>query len=649
MNRLLTALRNYRNALLPVSGAVFLNLPLLLAIFWRNQPGTSPTALNTLYLTGVALGYYLLPLLIVLVVASLTALFSRRGALILAVVLLGAFIFYMLADSIVFGIYKFHIDLFWMDFVVHNAGGMGISAGMMLKAAAVLAVVMALEFGLIRLAGHWLHRARFVWLMVALSLVLFAASQVMHILAYEKDDSRITALTPGLPFYMPFTSHKHAVRYGDKVPLFADEEGGAPDGSSGSAHGAFHYPLNPPRLAPVPRDSLPNILLLVLESWRADEMNERVCPRIRDLGTRSTVCRNHFSSGNSTVAGIFGLFYGIEPTYWDEVKANSEAIHNPVLIDILQDRGYGLGIFARSKFRRHKIKDTVFRGIEVHEDFAGKTFAAQDRDLTDQLLAFIDRQDRAGQPFMALAFFKASHFDYSCDKEHAIFQPAKKLNMAVADRIKDMTPYLNRYRNAVHFDDVQIGRILDDLQRRGMMDNTIIVVTSDHAEEFNDSGDNYWGHGSNFTRYQTQVPFILYLPGRGPRVLDEVTSHLDLVPTLVKNYLGCTNPITDYSDGLDLLGPLPAQRALIIASYYNHAVVLGDDVYASCPMQVRKYKVYDSTLKAGPPSMDLMREALADMARFYRNSGSPKIPAAETATVKSRPGPLPHADADAAP
>ncbi len=647
MNRLLSALGNYRNALLSVSGAVFLNLPLLLAIFWRNQRGVDMGPLQVFYLAGVTLGYYLLPVLVVLAVASLTALASRRCGRILPAVLLGLFIFYMILDSIVFGIYKFHIDLFWIDFTLHNAGGMGVSVGMMATALVVLALVLGLEFLLVRVAARLLRRARIVWSLVALTLVLFTASQVMHIAAYEKDDARITSLTPGLPFYLPFVSHKHAVRYGDKLPLFADEDT-ADTGSGAKVHGSFRYPRRPLELTPLPQDSLPNILMLVLESWRADEMNARVCPRVWDLGTKGSVFTRHFSSGNSTVAGIFGLFYGIQPTYWDEVKANSKALHNPVLMDVLQERGYAFGIYARSKFKRHKIKDTVFADITVHEDFAGKTFAQQDQDLTDQLLGFIDAQDTAGRPFMAMAFFKASHFDYSSDPQHQIFQPARKLNMAVADRITDMTPYLNRYRNAVYWDDVQIGRILDDLRARGLLERTIVLVTSDHGEEFNDNGDNYWGHGSNFTRYQTQVPFVLYLPGRAPRTVDAVTSHLDLAPTLLKHYLGCANDTRDYSDGVDLLGPLPERRPLVIASYFNHAIMLGEDVFASCPMQVRKYKLFDTTLKAGPPDLDLMRRALADMARFY---GEKKTAAADAAqpTVRSGPAPHPRADAGATP
>lgn len=183
-------------------------------------------------------------------------------------------------------------------------------------------------------------------------------------------------------------------------------------------------------------------------------------------------------------------------------------------------------------------------------------------------------------------------------------------------------------------------------------------MTTDHGEEFNDSGDNYWGHGSDFTRYQTQVPCVLHLPGVAPRVIDKVTSHLDLAPTLLKNYLGCRNDVRDYSDGVDLLGEIPDRRPLVIASYFNHAVILGDDVFATLPMQVKKYKVYDSTLPAGPPAMDLMREALAGMARFYgkapaRKAGAADAPArvwnTRSDSLRSHPASPPPADAAAAP
>ncbi|MBW2704672.1 MAG: sulfatase-like hydrolase/transferase, partial [Deltaproteobacteria bacterium] len=214
----------------------------------------------------------------------------------------------------------------------------------------------------------------------------------------------------------------------------------------------------------------PNIVMILLESWRADTMNDQVSPRIAEFGRRSTVCREHFSSGNSTVAGIF--------------------------------KNYDFGVYARSNFKRHKLKETIFRGIPVIENFAGKTADVWDREMTDRMLAFLDDHQDGDQPFFLFGFYKASHFGYFYDEEHAKFQPTRELSRALVTGRKDPGPFLNDYRNSVFFDDNQVGRILDRLEASGLLDNTIVIITSDHAEEFNDNGADYWGHGSNFTRWQ---------------------------------------------------------------------------------------------------------------------------------------------------
>ena len=87
-------------------------------------------------------------------------------------------------------------------------------------------------------------------------------------------------------------------------------------------------------------------------------MDEIVSPNIHALSRISSVFFKHFSSGNATPTGVFGLFYGIHPTYWSAVKANSAVIDNPVLIDAMKAYDYAFGIYADSHFGRHKIKDT---------------------------------------------------------------------------------------------------------------------------------------------------------------------------------------------------------------------------------------------------------------------------------------------------
>ncbi len=613
---------------------VALNAPLVALVLLRDLGEADRGWLTVAYTAGAIVGWYLLPALLVCAVVTLLLAAWRRLAAGACVVLLSLYVFYLLLDSFVFAIYKFHIDFFWLDFLIHDFQGLGIPATMVLLAAGTLVVILLVERGLLALAVRWRRRRLLTVgfpLVAVLGLVL---SQVIHVVAYEKEDVRITRVTPMLPFYMPLRSHKHAVKYGDRLGMIAQGDELA---RRGEGQGVIRYPLATITRDSIPRDRLPNIVMILLESWRADTMNDEVSPRIAALGRRSTVCLNHFSTGNSTVAGVFGLFYGLYPTYWEAVKASAVQIDNPLLIDILREEGYDFGIFARSHFKRHKIEDTIFRGIPIHEKFAGRSADQWDRDLTDQMLAFLDRHRDGRRPFFLFGFYKASHFNYNYDEAHARFRPSRKLNIALVGKKKDPQLYLNDYRNAVLFDDDQVGRLLDRLEALGMMDNTIIIVTTDHAEEFDDDGANYWGHGSNFTRWQTQVPLVLYLPDRPPRRITARTSHLDLPPTLLREYFGVRNDVRDYSDGLDLLGEVPPLRPLVVSSYFNHAFVIGDDVYVVLPLGTKKHRLDDITAPAGRPRMDLLQTIMRDISRFY-DAGASGRPPAPGPAVAPAPG-----------
>ena len=374
--------------------------------------------------------------------------------------------------------------------------------------------------------------------------------------------------------------------------------------------------------APNPSDPT-NVLILLLESWRFDAWGPEVTPNIYELAQRSIVFERHFSSGASTVAGIFGMFYGLHPTYWKAIKANNVQPEDRVLIDSFVERRFDFGVFADSEFDRHKIKNTMFRGIGIHEDFEGRNRAEQDRALNHELIGFLEGRAEDPDPFFALAFSKASHARYDYEKETASFAPARKLGLVLAGRDQNPQYVFNDSRNAVHFDDMLVGDVIAALEDFGLAKNTVILVTTDHGESFNDNGADYWGHGSNFTQYQTRVPLIAHFPGRAPRRVRATTSHIDIPPTLMREVLGVTTEADRYGDGLELLGPLPASRTLVIGGYVNHAFVLDDRVYESRPFGEKSYRIDDVNATVRPLPAATIRVLSYQLGRFHDSQVTP--------------------------
>lgn len=596
--------------------ALGLSLPFLVLVFLRYTGGINLASPAGLYTLLAIVGYYGLALFLVLTLAFLVLAPWRRAALLVTGALLALAFFYFLVDATVYRIYRYHVDGFYLQLAIGSLTGIGLTPRMWVQAA----VALLLSVGLVRLLYRGAARVRrrplVVAGMLAALLLAFVASQVMHIMAYDRNDTRLTSLSPRLPFYYPVHSHRKAAEFAGLLPMIRETAMSTP-GEAGAAgpRGSLAYPLQPPACVP---ERLPNIVLLLPESWRFDAMDSTVSPRIWRLARRSSVFRRHYSSGNSTSAGVFSLFYGLHPTYWNAVKANAASIDNPVLIDILRQNGYAFGIFADSHFKRHKIKDTVFRGIEVIEDFEGRTPDARDRDLTRRMWAFSAESHRAGRPFFAFAFYKSSHFSYHYPPESAPFQPAENLNMARGAPGVHRERVLNDYRNSVHYTDELIGDYLDRLEAAGILANTIVVITSEHGEEFDDDHAGYWGHTSNFTGYQVRVPLIVHVPWREPRMVDEVTMHLDLPPTLITEGLGCRQDAREYCNGVDLFGPIPADRPVVIGSYVNYAIVVDEDVFVVYPMFVKRYRLWDINGKVEGQPQERLREVLEETSRFFR-------------------------------
>jgi membrane-anchored protein YejM (alkaline phosphatase superfamily) len=598
--------------------AIALNGPIVFLVFVWSARRVDFGVLTWVYLCTVTFGYYLLAMWFSVTIVYLVFLPLRKVAIGFAAAIACVFIYYFIIDSFVFNLTSIHIDPFWLEWIVSDFGAFGISSGTLRLALLGLVVAAAVEMVLFALA--WRTRPRKI-----IGVSLFAAlvvslifSQITHAVAYEKNDVRVTDITTYLPIYYPVTSHSEAAKYGGLLPLGEDIAMEA----GGGDHGILIYPLRNLEYGKPKGRDLPNIVVFFFESWRYDMMTGEVTPNTFALSRQSTVCSRHFCSGNSTVAGIFGFFYGLCPSYWTAVKGNNNRIHNPVLIDILEDYGYDFGIFAKSNFKRHKIKDTVFRGIEVRESFSNKSKVKQDLEMTRQLISYIREQKKNGNPFFAFAFYKSNHAPYWYPSTDTLFRPAGDQNLILADDETDPSFYLNDYKNSTHYVDELIGRVLREMNSLGLMSNTIIIVTTDHGEQFNDDRSNHWGHGTNFTQYQTMVPLVIFAPGKKPRTITRPTSHVDVAPTLLQEFLYCTNDVRDYSNGRNLFRGLEDARPFVVGSYVNHAFVFEDNVFDTYPVYTRSYKLSDIREKASPPSHRMLKSLIDEMSRFYMDTSS---------------------------
>lgn len=374
------------------------------------------------------------------------------------------------------------------------------------------------------------------------------------------------------------------------------------------------YPKQALQFKPVKRHY--NILLLAIDTWRADAMSEKLTPAIYQFSKKAVYFPNHFSGGNSTLAGVFSIYYSIPATYW---TAMLDAEQTPVLMDTLAKQNYQFEILASATLKLPEFNKTIFKNINHLQISApGANPLERDQDITQEFTRFLNHRNQQ-KPFFAYLFYDSVHSYCKVPYTNKPYSPAiKSCNRATVGITNAYNAYHNRYKNAVVLVDQQIKNVLNTLRQKGLLDNTIVIITGDHGEEFNDSGQGFLGHASNYTRYQTTTPLIYYAPGLKPGQVNYLTSHYDIVPTLMKEILGCTSPAQTYSIGQGLFDR--GQRPyLIIASYTDYAILRNGLVTRIFP--AGDYEVSDLAGRHYPnisPNPEDMKVAMADMRRFFK-------------------------------
>lgn len=443
-----------------------------------------------------------------------------------------------------------------------------------------------------------------LWLVCAL------VSQGMHVWYEAQYDREIPSMTRFFPFYHAMKAKRALARYG-LVPDRSDEEEMCLD----HRRGRLNYPLQ--ALSGTPREHPLSILMIVIDSLRSDVLTPEVMPNIAEFaaGSNSLVFNDHHSGGNVTRDGIFSLFYALPSTYWDDFAGQQVP---PVLIQEIQRRNYQMGIFGSATLISPSFDCTVFSGVPgVRTKTQGRSALDRDRRITDDWLRFVEDRDTE-RPFLGFLFYDAVHHYAFPDDYPRLFQPLwERVDHISLNADFDPLPYFNRYKTSVHFTDSLVARVIEQLRREGLLDDTLILITSDHGEEFNDHDMNLWGHGSNFTAIQTQVPLVIHWPGREHATFDYRTSHFDVAPTLLREELGCTTPFDRYSTGESLFDDVE-RPWLIIGSYVHFAIVQPQRIIATPP--VGGYEIVDLQNRPIPGARldaKTASEALEAMSRFY--------------------------------
>lgn len=534
----------------------------------------------------------------VLAIFPLTLLFPFKKVILPLCILIVSFITCLiLLDSQLYTAHRFHFTLLTIKIMGWKTWGFGIIYMIILLVFTSFATKLTWEHFVVN--RKKVHITLFTSIIIALLLFTHA----VHILADATGIVNITRFTTTLPLFYPTTDKKTMTKYG-----FANISGRRDLPSNfGNAGGNFSYPLNPLSFSPAQPH---NILLICIDDLRGDKMTETLAPNCMryssQYGVRFT---NHWSGGNSTKMGMFSLFYGIPPTYQQYMQSIKQS---PVLIDRFQECNYPIGIFTSYKlYAPAELDMTAFAKIpnlRLETKLEGEnTPWRADSSITAEWQTWLDKNS-VKQPFFGFLFYDAL--------SNESYPPSYASRIKLTDRAPKLQCRAEKYSVSVQYVDSLIGIVLDDLQKRGLFENTIVIITADHGEEYDDNKLGYTGHGSAYSKYQLQVPLIVLWPGKEPSIIGKRTSHNDIIATLMKDALGCQNPESDYCSGTNLFTNTQWDW-LITGSYYNFAIIEPTQTTVQFPGGF--FEVRDTNYQILPRIQfsSTMTTALHEMGRFY--------------------------------
>jgi hypothetical protein len=319
-----------------------------------------------------------------------------------------------------------------------------------------------------------------------------------------------------------------------------------------------------------------HVLLLVHESLNADAFDATLMPKLgaRTRSGEAIAFPAAYAPAPMTDVALPSLFSGVDP-----VQGSARYHREPLLWHRAKAHGMATALFSVQRFDYYGFPDYLLAdGLDRFEtqDLSGPPLhahesaplvndaAADDGALLPMLRSWLDAQGRG--PTFTVLHFGATHAPYF---QKPGFTPFSAGDIA---RLRPELPVarresLARYWNALRYLDEVQDQILQEYGRRGLLDRTLVLATSDHGENF---------HGAAMGRLEDVRPQTLHVPlwVRPPQSFpstwvaalranaDGLASNLDLAPTLAQA-LGDAQPQDPERLGASLLAPLPAGRVLL--------------------------------------------------------------------------------------
>ncbi|MBB8762027.1 cardiolipin transport protein PbgA [Escherichia coli] len=505
---------------------------------------------------------------------------SQRLMRFLSVILATAGMTLLLIDSEVFTRFHLHLNpIVWQLVINPDENEMARDWQLMFIS---VPVILLLE--LVFATWSWqklrslTRRRRFARPLAAFLFITFIASHVVYIWADANFYRPITMQRANLPLSYPMTARRFLEKHG---LLDAQEyqrrliEQGNPDAVS------VQYPLSELRYRDMGTGQ--NVLLITVDGLNYSRF-EKQMPALAGFAEQNISFTRHMSSGNNTDNGIFGLFYGISPSYMDGILSTRTPA---ALITALNQQGYQLGLFSSDGFTSPLYRQALL------SDFSMPSVRTQsDEQTATQWINWLGRYAQEDNRWFSWVSFNGTNIDDS-----------------------NQQAFARKYSRAAGNVDDQINRVLNALRDSGKLDNTVVIITAGRGIPLSEEEETFdWSHG------HLQVPLVIHWPGTPAQRINALTDHTDLMTTLMQRLLHVSTPASEYSQGQDLFNP--QRRHYWVTAADNDTLAITTPKKTLVLNNNGKYRTYNlrgERVKDEKPQLSLLLQVLTDEKRFIAN------------------------------
>ncbi|EEX1746596.1 LPS biosynthesis-modulating metalloenzyme YejM [Escherichia coli] len=505
---------------------------------------------------------------------------SQRLMRFLSVILATAGMTLLLIDSEVFTRFHLHLNpIVWQLVINPDENEMARDWQLMFIS---VPVILLLE--LVFATWSWqklrslTRRRRFARPLAAFLFIAFIASHVVYIWADANFYRPITMQRANLPLSYPMTARRFLEKHG---LLDAQEyqrrliEQGNPDAVS------VQYPLSELRYRDMGTGQ--NVLLITVDGLNYSRF-EKQMPALAGFAEQNISFTRHMSSGNTTDNGIFGLFYGISPSYMDGILSTRTPA---ALITALNQQGYQLGLFSSDGFTSPLYRQALL------SDFSMPSVRTQsDEQTATQWINWLGRYAQEDNRWFSWVSFNGTNIDDS-----------------------NQQAFARKYSRAAGNVDDQINRVLNALRDSGKLDNTVVIITAGRGIPLSEDEETF-----DWSRGHLQVPLVIHWPGTPAQRINALTDHTDLMTTLMQRLLHVSTPASEYSQGQDLFNP--QRRHYWVTAADNDTLAITTPKKTLVLNNNGKYRTYNlrgERVKDEKPQLSLLLQVLTDEKRFIAN------------------------------